>query len=65
VEREEAVEKLLMLLRQPGLKIRDAARVFSALERLRAANVGFLKIITQSIVAIANTATTKGGQSSR
>lgn len=41
VERKEAVEKLLMLLRQPGLKIRDAAQVFSALERLRAANVGF------------------------
>jgi predicted nucleic acid-binding protein len=41
VERKEAVEKLLMLLRQPGLRIRDAAQVFSALERLRAANVGF------------------------
>jgi predicted nucleic acid-binding protein len=41
VERQEAVEKLLMLLRQPGLKIRDGAQVFSALERLRAANVGF------------------------
>jgi predicted nucleic acid-binding protein len=41
VERKEAVEKLLMLLRQPGLKIRDAAQVFSALERLRATNVGF------------------------
>ena len=41
VERKEAVEKLLMHLRQPGLKIRDAAQVFSALERLRATNVGF------------------------
>lgn len=41
VERKEAVEKLLMLLRQPGLKIRDGTQVFSALERLRAANVGF------------------------
>ena len=41
VERQEAVEKLLMLLRQPGLKIRDGAQVFSALERVRAANAGF------------------------
>lgn len=41
VERQEAVEKLLMLLRQPGLKIRDAAQVFSALERLRATHAGF------------------------
>jgi predicted nucleic acid-binding protein len=41
VERREAVEKLLMLLRQPGLRIRDAAQVFSALERLRATNAGF------------------------
>jgi predicted nucleic acid-binding protein len=41
VERKEAVEKLLMLLRQPGLKIRDGAQVFSALERLRATNLGF------------------------
>jgi predicted nucleic acid-binding protein len=30
-----------MLLRQPGLKIRDGSQVFSALERLRTANVGF------------------------
>jgi len=41
VERKEAVEKLLMLLRQPGLKIRDAAQVFSALERLRATHAVF------------------------
>jgi len=41
VERKEAVGKLLLLLRQPGLRIRDTARVFSALERLRTANVGF------------------------
>jgi predicted nucleic acid-binding protein len=41
VERKEAVGKLLPLLRQPGLKVRDGAQVFSALDRLRAANVGF------------------------
>lgn len=41
VDRKEAVEKLLMLLRQPGLRVRDSAQVFSALERMRTANVGF------------------------
>jgi len=41
VERKEAAGKLLMLLRQPGLKIRDAAQVFSALERLGTTQPGF------------------------
>ncbi|MGA2543333.1 MAG: PIN domain-containing protein [Verrucomicrobiota bacterium] len=41
VERKKSVEKLLLLLRQPGLKIRDSTQVFSALERLLTANVGF------------------------
>jgi predicted nucleic acid-binding protein len=41
VERKDAAEKLLLLLRQPGLKVRDESQVFSALERLRATNVGF------------------------
>jgi predicted nucleic acid-binding protein len=41
VERKEAVEKLLMLLKQRGLKVQDGPRVFSALERLRTTNVGF------------------------
>ena len=41
VERDEAAGKLLMLLRQPGVKLRDGPQVFSALERLRTANVGF------------------------
>jgi predicted nucleic acid-binding protein len=41
VERKQSVEKLLLLLRQPGLRIRDSTQVFSALERLLTANVGF------------------------
>ena len=41
VERTAAVEKLRTLLQQRGVKVRDGAQVFSALERLRAANVGF------------------------
>jgi predicted nucleic acid-binding protein len=41
VERRDAVEKLLALLQQRGLKVRDGAQVFSALERLRTTNVGF------------------------
>jgi predicted nucleic acid-binding protein len=41
VERKDAVEKLLTLLQQRGLKVRDGAQVFSALERLRVTNVGF------------------------
>jgi predicted nucleic acid-binding protein len=41
VERKEAAEKLLLLLRQPGLKIRESPQVFSALERLRTVNAGF------------------------
>jgi len=41
VERKEAAEKLLTLLRQRGVKVRDGAQVFSALERLRSTNAGF------------------------
>ena len=41
VERKEAVEKLALLLRQPGLKLRQETQLLSALERLRATNVGF------------------------
>jgi predicted nucleic acid-binding protein len=41
VERKDAVEKLLTLLQQRGLRVRDGAQVFSALERLRTTNVGF------------------------
>jgi predicted nucleic acid-binding protein len=41
VERKEAVEKLVSLLRQPGFKVRDGVEVFSALDRLRMTNVGF------------------------
>jgi predicted nucleic acid-binding protein len=41
VERKIAVEKLSLLLRQHGVKLRDANQVFSALEYLRAINVGF------------------------
>jgi predicted nucleic acid-binding protein len=41
VERKEASEKLLILLRQPGVKVRDWAQVFSALQRLHTTNVDF------------------------
>ena len=41
VERKEAVENLRTLLQQRGVKVRDGAQVFSALERLRVSNVGF------------------------
>ena len=41
IERKEAAEKLLSLLRRGGVKVRDASQVFDALERLRGANVGF------------------------
>jgi predicted nucleic acid-binding protein len=41
IERKEAVEKIATLLRQPGFKVRDTNEVFSALERLKMANVGF------------------------
>ncbi len=41
LERKEAVENLRTLLQQRGVKVRDGAQVFSALERLRATNVGF------------------------
>jgi predicted nucleic acid-binding protein len=41
VDRKDAVEKLLMLLKQRGLKVQDGPWVFSALERLRTTNVGF------------------------
>ena len=41
VGRKDSAEKLLSLLRQPGIKVRDSGPVFSALERLRNFNVGF------------------------
>ena len=41
VERKDAVEKIAKLLRQPGFKVRESTEVFSALERLKNANVGF------------------------
>ena len=41
VERKAAAEKLLLLLRRRGVKVRDANQVFDALERLRVTNVGF------------------------
>jgi predicted nucleic acid-binding protein len=41
VERKEAVENLRTLLQQRGVKVREGAQVFSALERLRVSNVGF------------------------
>jgi predicted nucleic acid-binding protein len=41
VERKAAAEKLSALLQQRGVKVRDATQVFSALERLQTANIGF------------------------
>jgi predicted nucleic acid-binding protein len=41
IARTLAAEKLSILLQQHGVKLRDAAQVLSALERLHAANVGF------------------------
>ena len=41
VERKEAAEKIGILLSQPGFKVRESTAVFSALERLKIANVGF------------------------
>jgi predicted nucleic acid-binding protein len=41
VDREEAITKVQALLRHRCLRVRDEAQVFSALERIRTANVGF------------------------
>ncbi len=41
VERQAAAQKLSVLLRQHGVKLRDSDQVLSAPERLQTANVGF------------------------
>jgi predicted nucleic acid-binding protein len=41
IERKAAAKKLALLLRQRGVKLREANQVLSALERLQTANVGF------------------------
>ena len=41
VERKVAADKISVLLQQHGVKLRDAAQVLSALERLQTVNVGF------------------------
>jgi predicted nucleic acid-binding protein len=41
VGRQEAAEKLLWLIKLPGVKVRDSANVFDALGRLLSASVGF------------------------
>lgn len=41
VERSEAAAKLLMLLEQRGIRLRDGKLIFSTLERLQSTNVGF------------------------
>jgi len=41
VERKAAAEKLSALLQQPGVKLREASQVLSALKRLQTATVGF------------------------
>ena len=41
VERKTASEKLSLLLRQHGVKLRDASQTLAALTLLRSANIGF------------------------
>ncbi len=41
LERKNAVEKLFSLLQQPGVKLREAKQVLTALMRLQTASVGF------------------------
>jgi predicted nucleic acid-binding protein len=41
VERSVAAEKLSILLKQHGVRVRDSNQVFSALYRLQNANIGF------------------------
>ena len=41
VERKEAAEKLIRLLQQRGVKVRNGSQVFDALKRLQTSNVGF------------------------
>jgi len=41
VERKIAAGKLSLLLQQHGVKVHDAGAVFSALQRIQTANVGF------------------------
>jgi predicted nucleic acid-binding protein len=41
IERKEAADMLLKLLKLRGVKVRESSQVFSALERQRATNVGF------------------------
>jgi predicted nucleic acid-binding protein len=41
VERKTAIEKLSSLLRQRGVRLREASQVFLAFELLRTTNVGF------------------------
>ena len=49
VERKTAAEKLSLLLQQHGVKLRDADAVFSALECIQAANVGFADAVLASV----------------
>jgi predicted nucleic acid-binding protein len=51
VERKKAAEKLSLLLRQHGVKLRDADAVLSALDRLQTANVGFADAFLASVAS--------------
>ncbi len=51
VGRKTAAEKLSLLLRQHGVKLRDADAVFSALECIQTANVGFADAFLASVAA--------------
>jgi predicted nucleic acid-binding protein len=55
VERKEAADLLLKLLKSRGVKVRDGSQVFSALERLRSANVGFADAFLAAAGAEENT----------
>lgn len=51
VERKTAAEKLSLLLQQHGVKLRDADAVFSALECIQTANVGFADAFLASVAS--------------
>ena len=51
VERKTAAEKLSLLLQQPGVKLRDASAVFSALACIQTAKVGFADAFLAAVAA--------------
>lgn len=51
VEKKETATKLLVLLDQPGIKLRDAPQVTDALERLQTVKVGFADAFLAAVAA--------------